>query len=135
MHMAFRVHRLLGNVDFNKPAWSEIAAYVERGASFLLEGDDDGAPASFSVETSGAHSFVQVEAPSDRDQNILTDRARGDAPIGFVSDGNEYTYPAFCLVGRDLLITALQHFVQTGQREPSLSWMPVSELLENYEVF
>lgn len=134
--MAFQLWHLLGPTDLVNPTWDEIAACVEQGSSFVLEGDREGALGSFSVDAAGQVSLVQVESPGDRDQYVLIDPAQPSSLTKFVSAaGDEYRYPAFCLIDRELLRVALRHFVETGQRQPTLGWMPVAELLKDYEVF
>ncbi|VTR94653.1 unnamed protein product [Gemmata massiliana] len=133
--MAFQMRLLLGRADLFDPTLENVLAYLEQQTSFGLEGDDGLLTASFHVERFGPVSCIQAEGIGDTDQFVLTDPERGDEVVKSVTDsGDVYCYAAFCLVGRDLVERALRYFAQTGSRDYTLRWQPVSDLLRSGSV-
>ena len=133
--MVFRVRLLLGRVDTPDPSLEDILSYLARETTFTLEGDDGSLPGSFHVERCGATLYTQVEGLGDADQFTLTDPARGDEIVRSVNEsGDACRHAAFCLVGHDLVEQALRYFARTGERDPTLQWQSVSDLLRSGQV-
>lgn len=66
--------------------------------------------------------LVTATSEGDSDYYVLTDPSLGDQRVNVWCAGNDMDRPKKVFVGEALVMQAMKHFFETGQRDSALSW-------------